>query len=226
MSASIVTRGKDYSATPVEADIRALLDGMVFNSWVQAMIARGYGWHTDVGAFSTPIQGGGAGTIFDQDQPEIGIEIPSGYTLVPLRVHIACQVPLSAADSDEIEILIAADRAAAAAGLSGNSTLEVPTNMRTGITTGTPCNTYSACTVNCTNPTLNIELAHVVKVLELGSDVGRNWTDLSLLYEPLVLPFLVGPAGFYAYWGGTVAVTGFANLDYLAFPSSLLTGLS
>lgn len=37
---------------------------------------------------------------------------------------------------------------------------------------------------------------------------------------------LVGPCALYGYWGGSIAAAGFANLDFLVVPSTLITGLS
>lgn len=222
----LLCKAKDYSATPAEFDLRGLLGALTEANWRTALIARGYGWHVDVGAFSTPIQGGGAGTVFDQDQPEFGISVPSGYTLIPLRIDVAVQVPISAADSDENEILLAVDRAAAWAG-DGTVTAETPINMRTNVTSGCPASCFSAATGNITNPTLGYELAHAVKIVDyVGTPANAMMNELKLLYEPLNPPFIIGPACLYGYWGGTVANTGFANIDFLVIASSLITGLS
>lgn len=222
----VLNKAKDYQATPAEADVRTLLGGLLHADWRQALIARGFGWHVDVGAFSTPITGGGAGTILDQDQPELVIGVGIGWTLIPLRIHVACQTPLIAADSDESEILIAVDRAAAAAGLAGNGTLETPTNMRTSTGSGCPCEVYSAMTGNITNPTLGHELAHAVKVGDVqGTAANALWGDLSLVYEPLHPPMIVGGAGLYVYFGGTVATTGFASADFIVIATSLISVL-
>lgn len=227
MSAAFLQKALDYSSSSGdEASLRELLGGLLTTDWRQALIARGYGWHADVGAFSTPIQGGGAGTILDQDQPEFGISVASGYTLIPVRLHVACQTPLIAADSDESEILIAVDRAAAYAG-DGTVTSETPINMRTNVTSGCPATVFSAATGNITNPTLGYELAHAVRVGDVqGTAANALWGDLSLVYEPQCPPFIIGPACIYGYWGGTVATTGFANLDFIVIASSLITGLS
>jgi len=225
MSIDTVMRAVDYSST--EVGVRALLGGALVADWRQALVARGYGFHVDVGAFSTPIVGGGAGTILDQDQPEFGISVASGYCVVPLRIHVACQTPLIATDSDESEILLAVDRAAAWAG-DGTATTETAANMRTNAT-GNPTGVtiFSAATGNITNPTLGYELAHAVRVGDVqGTAATALWGELSLVYEPNNPPFLVGPCCLYGYWGGTVATSGFANIDFLAFPSSWVTGLS
>ena len=225
MSLELLAKGKDYSATPAEVEFKSLFQAMCSADWRQAFIARGYGRHVDVGAFSTPIVGGGNGTILDQDQPEFCLSVATGYTIIPLRFHIQCQGPLLAADSEETEILIAVDRVAAWAG-DGTVTSETPLNMKTsGSAADVTC--FSAGTANITNPTLGYELAHKVKIGDFqGTPANAMWTDLELLYEPKNPPFLVGPCAVYGYWGGTVATTGFANLDFLVIATTLISGLT
>lgn len=226
MSAAFLMKATDYQSTPAEVQLRSLLGGLLTSDWRQALIARGFGWHIDVGAFSTPIVGGGNGTVLDQDQPEFGISVPVNYTLVPLRIHVQCQTPLIATDSDESEILIAVDRAAAYAG-DGTVVSETPINMRTSTTGGSNATCFSAGTGNITNPTLGMELARAVKVGDVqGTAANALWGDLDLLYEPLYPPFLVGPCCIYGYFGGTVATSGFANIDFLVIPTTLVSVLA
>lgn len=219
-------RAKNYAATPVMEELRTLLSGLQTSDMRQSLVARGFGWHFDVGAFSTGITGGGAGTILDLDQPEFGISIPSGYTCIPLRMQVVCHTPLLATDADEAEILIAVDRAAAWAG-DGTVTAETPTNMRSDITSACPLRCFSAATADITDPVLGIELARRAVTGDMnGTPANALWGQLDLVYEPMVPGFFVGPAAIYGYWGGTVATPGFAHLDFIAIPSSLITGLS
>lgn len=225
MSLDLLTRGVNYAGT--EEQFRALLGSLLVADWRQAMVARGLGYHVDVGAFSTPITGGGNGTVIDLDRPEFGISVPNGTTVVPLRVHIAALPGLQTTDSHETEILLAVDRAAAWAG-DGTVTTETAVNMRTSAA-GNPTGVtiFSAATADITDPTLGMELGHAAKFTDVqGTAATVNLMELVLLYEPLWPPFLVGPCAMYGYWGGSIATTGFANIDFLAFPSSLITGLS
>ncbi len=80
MSVEVLNKALKFDGN--EVALRSMLDGLVNADWRQALIARGYGWHFDVGAFDTGITGGGAGTVIDLDQPEFGISVPSGYTLI------------------------------------------------------------------------------------------------------------------------------------------------
>lgn len=223
-------RVTDYASS--EVNVRGLLGGLLTADWRQALIARGYGWHAHEGAFSTPAAGGGAAAIIDIDRPNLLVSIPAGYTMVPLRIFSQAQIPISAADSDESEIVFAVDVAAAVGGITSQTTVVTPVNMRTGtgsgaVTTGCPATIYQTLSANITAPTLGLELGHAVKVVDyVGTPANAMMTDLSLLYEPRNPPLLVGPCCLYCYHGGTVATTGFTQASFLIFASSLITGLS
>jgi len=215
---------KDYQATPAERDVKSVLDGILQTDWRQAFIARGFGWHFDIGAFSTPVAGGGATAVIDQDRPSGAISVATGWTLIPLRIAIQAQPNVAQAPADEIEALIAVDRLAAVVG--GTWTAETPTNMKTSITSGCPLLCQSICSGACTNPTLGVELARQVKECQEDTAVGNRWDGgLDLLYEPRFPHFIVGPAGLYVYVGGTAAITIFAQLDFLVVPSGLIASL-
>lgn len=198
-------------------------DGNLFMGpdWRQRLIARGLGGRATVGAFSTPITGGGAGTILDQDQPEISISVASGYVLQIAEIRVQCQTPLLATDADEAEILIALDRTAVAVG--GTATSETVYNMRTDLGTSGPAGLTisSAYTVNATNPTLDVELAREVITGDMnGTPANALWGRLGLVYAPALPDYIVGPACVYVYWGGTVATTGFAQVAVICRPSN------
>lgn len=227
MSSPFLNKTLDYSSSDgAEATLRSIFGAALKADWRQAFIARGFGWHADSGAFSTPGAGGGAAAVIDQDRPNMLISVTAGYTLVPLRIHVTTQTPLIAADSDESEILIAADIAAAAAGIGSATTAVTPVNMRTNVATGCSATVYKTLSANITNPTLGLELGHAVTIGDVqGTAANALWGNLSLLYEPMNPPLLVGPCAIYVYHGGTVATTGFINSDFLVLPSSLVTSL-
>lgn len=197
---------------------RAMRDGTLAGvDWRVIKIAEGRGYHVSIGAFSSPITGGGAGTIIDQDRPEGFIGIPNGKAIMPIRIHVQCQLPLIATDSDESEILVAVDRTATVV-IGTTQTTEVAFNMRTDDPHTSSCSCYSAATANITSPTLGIELAHAVAIGDVqGTAANANWGKLELPYEPVAPPIIMGPAGLYIYWGGTVATTGFAQIEWLEF---------
>lgn len=193
--------------------------------WRQRRVAEGRGYVVNVGAFSTPIQGGGAGTILDLDQPELVINVESGKILVPLRFAIQLQQPLAATDSDEVEMLIAVDLGARWAG-DGTFTVETPINMRTDSTrpySGSVASAFTADNLSTTGSdmVLDLELARSVNVADLnGAPANAFNTKHELVYEPTVSPMIVGPATVIAYWGGTVATSGFAQFAFLELDST------
>jgi hypothetical protein len=199
---------------------RATRDGALFVSdWKQSLIMEGRGYIVTVGAVSTPITGGGAGTTVDTTEPEFAIAVPSGTSILPIRVSVQCQVPLLATDSDESEIVIGIDRTQVITG--GTSTSETIFNLRTDNPRASLCTATSAYTADSTSTlALGIELIHAVKVGDVQSAVGTTWGDLEALYEPDVVPIIMGPATLVGFWGGTVATTGFAQVAWLELPSN------
>jgi hypothetical protein len=204
-----------------EVFLRMLRDGsLVGASWKQAAIFQGLGFMVNVGAFSTPITGGGNGTVLDLDQPEFVVGVPSGTSIMPIRVEVTCQIPLLAADSNESEILLAVDQDANYAN-DGTVTTETIYNMNTLKSVASACKAISFASADITDPTLDIELMHVVKLGDVqGTTANGMWTQLYGLYEPEAPPIINGPAMLVGYFGGTVATTGFAAVQWIEFPST------
>lgn len=195
---------------------------------IDQMIARGMGRHMTVGALSTGIVGGGAGTVLDLDQPELAIGVPAGYCIRPLLISAQVQVGLVAADNDESEILFAVDSLGGIDGpLSAETcTIENPSNMRTDLAKGSACKCASAFTADmvttpqyaaAADPVLDMEIARAVETFDIFSTgVGTHIKRLDLLYHPNFPPFLVGPCTLLGYWGGTVATLGgFAQVSWV-----------
>ena len=194
---------------------------MRFFDWKMDAIAGGRGFHVTVGAFSTPITGGGNGTVIETTEPEFVVSVPLLTTLIPIRVSIQCQVPLVAADSNESEILLTWGLGVAW-DTTGTSTEETIYNMKYGHSATSLCSCESAFTADITlEPENEIELARAVQVANLYLTTDSTmWGTLDLLYEPLSPPLIVGPAMLAGFWGGTVATTGFAQIEWLEFPTS------
>lgn len=203
-------------------------DGAIFTAdWIQSQIMRGNGYVMTVGAFSTPIVGGGNGTIIDLDQPEFLISVPSGRTIFPFRIAAQTQSPLLATDSDETEILVGVDRTQAL--VSVTSTAETAFNLRTDNISSSTCTATSAHTADIVapaTPVLGIELDREVLLGDVqGTPATALWTRNKLLYAPQHAPMLVGPCSLLGYWGGTVATNGFAQVQWIElatadFPTS------
>lgn len=217
-------RAKDYQATPVKQDLRTLLGGLLAADWRQALIARGFGWHATVGALSTPIVGGGNGTVLDAEQPEMAIKVPSGFTLIPLRIAVEVELGLQTTDSHVTEVIVGVDRTQVPT--AGTSTLEAPINMRTDLVSSCPLVVYSAFTGDGITPVLDeLDRAQVLTDVQ-GTAATVNAYQLKTVYEPQHPPMIVGPAGLFVYFGGDIAASGFVQASFLAIPSSLLTGLA
>ncbi len=195
------------------------------------LIGLGYGRRMTMGAFSTGLVGGGAGTILDLDQPEACIAVPSGYCIRPIRIDVQVQTGLIAADNDENEILLAVDSLGYWTG-DGTFTTENPSNMKTSVTVGSVCRCGTAFTADMTttptgaaaaDPVLDMELARVVQTVDISTAVAVNMKELRLVYEPLYPEYLVGPCSLLLYFGGTVAnIGGFAQFAWVEGPSSLI----
>ena len=225
MSVDLLAKASAFDGT--EPYNRQVLSGLVGIDWVQTLIARGYGWGIEVGNFDTGITGGGAGTVIDLDQPEFGVSVPSGYTLVPFDVKIVARPGLQTTDSHVTDILLAVDRTAAWAG-DGTVTSETAVNLRTNTASGCPATCFSAATADITDPVLGaISLDRRSLLTDVqGTAATVNLMELKLDYQPIRPPFLVGPCAMYGYWGGSIAVVGFAQVNFLVIPSTLITGLS
>jgi hypothetical protein len=220
----ITTRQNNALISPDGAmgAMRLSRKGELFTAdWLQAAVFEGRAFTVPVGAFSTPIVGGGDGTVLDQDQPELAISVPSGKAILPFCVKAQCVIPALATDLDECEILLAVDKDTEAA--AGTATAETPLNLRMQHADVSACTVKSAYTVNATNPTLDIELARAIITGDMNGTPGfaAFWTPLKLDYQPKVVPLLIGPCCLYLYWGGTVAVSGFAQAFWVELNSSL-----
>lgn len=218
-------RVKGYDALAAPFDVRGILGSALAADWRQALIARGFGWHIQVGALTTPIVGGGAGTVLDLEQPELAINCPSGYAMIPLRIHVQCQIGLQTTDAHENEIIIGVDRTQIQT--AGTSTAEAPMNLRTDLTNSAPFSCFSAYTADGVAAPVITELARKQATTDLqGIAANLNVYQFDLLYEPAFPLMLIGPGHFAVYFGGDIALPGFIQASVLAIPANLLTGLT
>ena len=192
---------------------------LVTQSEQQALVAAGFGFHATVGALTTPIVGGGAGTVLDYEQSELSISVPAGVAIMPLRLSAQAEMPADQ-DGDIQEIFFMVDRAAASTASSSTGTVETAFNMRTDAPRASLCTVVSANTSDHGTPTISAELARVGKVTNLLT-AGITQGFLDLTYEPDDPPIIVGPAAVYMYWAGTQAMSGFAQAEWLELPEEL-----
>ena len=194
-------------------------------AYLDKMVADGYGRAALVGALSTGIVGGGAGTILDLDQPEFAIGVPQNVVLRPLYFAVSVQPGIEIADSDEVDVLIGVDSLGLWTG-DGTSTPENPSNLNTKLDKGSSCRVGSAFTVDMTttprnggtaaDPVVDLELDRVSQTTNFGDATGISHRSVELKYQPLIPPWLEGPCTVVGYWGGTIAtVGGYAILHWV-----------
>ena len=228
---NVLLKVTNYKTEPVETGLRSGIDGaLVTQDWIDAMDARGYGWNIGIGSGTTPVAGGGAGTVQDPDQPMLVIDIPSNRTLVPVRFDITLETPLIGSDDEEIESHIFVDEGALSAATAAVGTAEAAWNSRldaAGVVGGSGLNIVSAITTNlAAAPTEDILLSHMSQVADVqGVATTVLWGDYQHLYEPKHPPFISGQATLVVDWMGTVAVSGFMAAHFLVFDSAKINDL-
>jgi hypothetical protein len=197
-------------------------DGAVIDmGWKQALVLAGQCFTATVGTLSTGIVGGGNGTVLDIDQPEFLIYVPTGLAIMPLRIAIQGNAADAVADHSVLEAVIALGEVAWDG--TGTCTTEVAYNMNRGSSLASGCSVRSAFTVDITTAPVHVlDLARAEVKIDLPAN-GETPIILDLLYEPDPAPIIVGPATITGYWGGTSAVTGYAQLYWAEFTKAKVT---
>jgi len=198
------------------------LDGSAVSlSWKQALALEGRCFSITVGALVTGIASG-AGTIPELAEPEFVIGVPAGAVIMPLRVACQCFVADAVADHSHEEIIVGIDRGKTYDG-TGTKTDEVAYNLRTDNPRSSLCTCVSAVTADITSiPVMLTELARTAVFIEQTTAVGTTPIIVDLLYQPEIAPFIVGPAMLVGMWGGTSALTGYAQVYWAEWSKSEL----
>jgi hypothetical protein len=193
---------------------RSTRDGSLFvEDWKQSMILAGYGYHFDHGTLTTPIVGGGNGTILDIDEPEGFIAVPTGMSIIPLRLSIQCEL-VSPADHEVQEIWVYADKGVEAV-TGAVYTAKVPYNMRLSSARAASCVCGGGVTTAFTTaPVADIQLARK-QVVDDFTTSGHVSEIFELIYEPLHPPIIDGPCILCWSWGGTQAMSGYFQMDFI-----------
>jgi hypothetical protein len=214
------TFGGKVAADGAEVESAATRDGATFTAdWYLRQVMLGRVFSAMVGALSTPVVGGGNGTVIDLDQPEFGLACPATHTFVPLLIRVQLTTPLAATDADEAETVAYLD-------LSGKPLLDgtwtttiTPINRKTACGISSVCTVKSACTADTTDPTESMDLFHTLIVADMnGTPANAMWTKNEILYEPNIPYFVQGATGMFIHWGGTVATSGFAQVSWAEIP--------
>ncbi len=184
-------------------------------------------------ARSAPVSSaGGAGTVLDLDQPELAIGIGGNTVVRILRAAVSVQPGISTADDDESDLLLGVDSLGEWLG-DGTFTVENPSNLNSKFGKGAPVRVGSAFTADMTttprsgaaaaDPVIDLELDGATLTTNFGDATGISDRELAIDYQPIVPPWIVGPATILVYWGGTIAtVGGFARLQIVASTPDLM----
>ena len=194
---------------------------------IDEMILKGWGKSVNVGAFSTPVAGGGAAAVYDIDRPRLAIGVPAQICIRPIRISAQIQ-QADAGNGEETEVLVVVDSLGLWRG-GGGPTVETPSNLRTDLDKGSMCNCASIFTADMStvpgyavaaaaDPVLDMELARKVVEHDEATDAGNLWKNLELVYEPDIPPFIVGPATLLVYFGADQACAGFVQAQWVEGP--------
>lgn len=185
--------------------------------YLDRMIADGFGRSVLVGALSTGIVGGGAGTILDLDQPLLAVGVPSGVVLRPIYFSMSVQPGIETADSHETDAYFGVDSLGLWTG-DGTKTDENPSNLNSRLDKGSMCRVGSAFTGNMTTtpkngqaagaPVVDMELARVSQTYVVGDATFISHREVKVLYKPIRPEWLEGPCTLIADAGGSIATVG------------------
>jgi len=160
---------------------------------------------------------------YDDDQPQIGIAIPAGTTVLPLSFEIAIEAQVGTLN----QFVLACGQCAALG--SGTSTAVTPVNILTRGGRATTCTVFNTVTVDITadpaSETGYYEFwrhvdpyAHSDNDSGYGSTVG--WHRAKEGYGPIV----VGPGFIVAYiYATTTDAEGFLRMTWAEIPSTNMT---
>lgn len=223
MAANIKVKARQTTSESWESEgndvyVKSLRDGSIsVADFRLAAIAAGRGFHATFGSFS----GGTVQTdaAFDVDEPAVVIQIPSGTSVLPISIRAQSQTG-APVDGQETEILFAVDQDSSGAVVSAtNFTATSIYNMNTLFGRASACSAWSDATDSMTDPVLDIELARSVIEYDVAAN-GQVAVVNNLIYEPKTPLIVNGPAMIVGYWGGDTAVVGgFAQVEWIEFPS-------
>jgi len=199
--------------------------------WQAQLAAAGHCYSAHIGTLSAGadvglIVGGGNGTTVDTDQPELLIGVDAGYYLIPLELHVICDMDIDA-DGEYGEIVFFADRSQApptsAAGTPGVVT---PNNQLDG-GSAFPGRCYGGVTTDLTDPVMSefIDLVYVNSSEFVCNGSATNLTNgithaIRMDWYARRPKILAGPCELCVAFGGTAAVNGMINIEVACVPAS------
>lgn len=228
---STAQRSVPRKADGVRVPIRAFRDGSLVNvDWKQALVGEGIVHKVTIGSLTTPIRGGGgAGTIVDIDKPDVGLNVPAGKTIIPLKIDLQMLVTAMTTDADEAEAFFAVQRNDTVVPVTTFVT-ETPYNALTSLADTSGINFYSGMqsdvvmTTSGIDPSPTFDLARMFINYETITEVGVKSNRFDLTYRADPGDILEGPACLLGYWGGTRQAWAFVTLMWAEFDSGNAKG--
>lgn len=220
MSISALSLGRAGVVSPerstsdaVEKAFRLLRDGsMSVADFFMVCALEGVMCHADVGTATTPVT---FKTGFTAAQPELAIDVDSGYTIIPACIQVHLEA--SAGTNNEV----AAHASLGTKVGAGTSTAITPRNANTGYSAPAGVTAYSAYSGNGTAPTTPAEFWRAGYAFA-DTTVGpvKFWQWNPQLYAPVVIK---GPGALALYVGATTtAPAGYLKCSFVVLPSTLV----
>lgn len=216
----LLAQGRSGVASPdrstsdaIEKAVRLLRDGTLsMADFFLVCALEGVLCHADVGTSTTPIT---FKTGFTAAQPELAVDIDSGYAIIPVSLQVYLET--SAGTINEIVAQASLGTKVGA----GTSTAITPRNANTGYSAPAGVTVYSAYSGNGTAPTTPTEFYRSGYPFAdaTGAPVKKfEWNPAN--FAPVVIK---GPGALAVYVGGTTtAPAGYIKAGFVVLPTSLL----
>ena len=206
--------------------------GALFTAdWQTQLALAGLVYSAHIGTLTTGadiamIVGGGNGTTVDTDEPELLIGVDAGYYLIPLELHVVCDMDMDA-DGEYGEILFFADRTQAPpTTATGTPGVVTPNNQLDG-GAAFPGRCFGGVTTALTDPAMSefIDMKYVNCAEFVSNGAATNLTngipqELRMDWYARRPKILAGPCELVVSFGGTAAVNGMINIEVACVPTS------
>jgi hypothetical protein len=204
-----VTTSKARSGNNTRLAATGTRDGALYTCpYVLNMALEGRVFHVSHGTVTTPI----TFIAYDADRPDLGIDVPTGTTIIPVRILVYLE---DMAGTDN-EIIVEANR-----NLLGASTSTALTiyNVRTDAPMATGCSAYGTYTANATAVTVASEFWRAGD--PIAQAAGSPLKTFLWNLEDGTPQVLVGPASISLHVSATTTqAAGFVKASWIELPSS------
>jgi hypothetical protein len=178
--------------------------------WVTALALEGRVFQANIGSASTPVSF--AKTAYDSDQPQLVVDVPSGTSILPLKIELHLED--SAGTDNEIMATVSTTIVGA-----GTSTAVTQKNQRSDSPITSGCSVYSLYTGNGTDPTVHTEIWRSGYAFADSTTNPRPVFTYDVEEHPRVV--IVGAGALVIYIvGTTTAPAGYLKVVWAELPSA------